>query len=1540
MNTWSVGVSKWFRLSVGLFLLSGSAFAAPFLSIFGGDAENKVFHFYIDESAGETNAMPFVFTPNEANVTEAQILTTLNRRDQATLYPADPNTINAGDTNGYWGAYAMANAGSGNWSITLPVQKCGSYDVRARYKVTGDGNWRYYTGRNPVVNISDIETRDMVVYEMQANVVNATGNDYASRSTFASLTNTTKNWNIDYINSLGVNTVWLQPFHPIGAKSDCNSGDPGSPYSIKNLFQVAEYLGSDGTRETAMKEFTNFVIKARSQGVKVIFDVIFNHVSTDIEIERDPENPNNLYSNPLAEMRNVKPQWFSKYLGTRSGCPTTKPQSDWANYKYTEPAANSTQIGPAPADRNDFVWPDAFDLFWGTYSALGDIQNTADGPWNASDDVKKMTEYYAFFMKYWIEKTGGTMGGFRCDFAQGLPRQAWQYLINKGKSIQPELYFVSESLDGGNIAYRAWKGGFDAINENQLWAIVEDNDIQTTDLRSIIDARKTQFGLALILRGTMNHDQGPWIGRKWDALAMHSVFSAIDGTPQMYEGQELGYDALGQFSRERVEFGRTIPDIRNYHNYNTLWNNRNNGDNPSLWHRYKDANLGRSRSVALRVADQYYIDRTGGQGPHPKIFSVLKYTKHGWDAKDQDVVFACVNLQPGTANSANFNVNVAPVFLNDTRTYNVRNLASSTPNVQLWANGRSGADIKANGIFVSFPSDKGQEGSIAQYLKLEEHVGGGGGSTNGLVWIGNTRHYPANGAITSADDLWIDVESYPIGAANGGLVRYSLDGVNFTNKLLEANGVVGNNTAWHANLGKFSAASQIRYSVQITQAAGTNFVDNNGGTNYLAIVNAGGGGSGQTLVWIGNVTHYPTNGAITSADDFWVDIQTYPTGAAASGFVVFSSDNGQSWPNVPVSLNYTSPSNDFWHANLGKFAAGKTIQFAVSLSGANITNQLWANNGGSNYTATVNGTSSNVNGTVSWVGNTVPRGLRVQEMADLEMNPNGSVSVICDSTRGGSVYQLYMSTNLMTWSYVTNVTADDTDVVFTNASSSGTAYFRTQGLDIPFVESVFQGDSLIIRAESWPSGEGVSANVVYSTSGNNWSVKPMTKIGVTGNNDLWEADLGVFPMGISIQFAIEIVDNTAHSTWDNNGSLNHQVSILDPNQPDILAPTLSHSPSNTITSSSTLNVTLSSTDDFDPAPRIFYTTNGSTPTTNSTLYSSAIAVTDIGSGIDMTIKAFAIDAANNMSSVRTIDVRVNENQQLGPSKPYSTNPSFGKSVANGAITVDGINSGEWNTNHLVAIDLANDDPRSLASNWTMHETAADYTHMWAAWDDTKLYLAWQCADITDIIDPSNYGAGDALANNQGILQFISIDTGDGGAVSNMWSKNDKFTGATLPNYQIAMRSDLWAGASYISKSVNGKFAGDSSLGVDYFSAAAAGIQIARVGGNNAATSLWGVPDIDNYLSNTNVAQTDYIGHNKGRDTFYEISIPLSALGLTRAALEANGIGVFMNIGSQSSLDTIPNDGATLNSPGTEVWNSSFEWSDTDLLSSPFARIAK
>jgi hypothetical protein len=69
-----------------------------------------------------------------------------------------------------------------------------------------------------------------------------------------------------------------------------------------------------------------------------------------------------------------------------------------------------------------------------------------------------------------------------------------------------------------------------------------------------------------------------------------------------------------------------------------------------------------------------------------------------------------------------------------------------------------------------------------------------------------------------------------------------------------------------------------------------------------------------------------------------------------------------------------------------------------------------------------------------------------------------------------------------------------------------------------------------------------------------------------------------------------------------------------------------------------------------------------------------------------------------------------------------------------------------------------------------------------------------------------------------------------------------------------------------------------------------------------------------------------------------MSIPLSELGLNRAQLESGGIGVQIGAGSTSSMDCIPNDPATTDTPGVEVYNSSFEWGDSDIFTVDFARI--
>lgn len=212
-------------------------------------------------------------------------------------------------------------------------------------------------------------------------------------------------------------------------------------------------------------------------------------------------------------------------------------------------------------------------------------------------------------------------------------------------------------------------------------------------------------------------------------------------------------------------------------------------------------------------------------------------------------------------------------------------------------------------------------------------------------------------------------------------------------------------------------------------------------------------------------------------------------------------------------------------------------------------------------------------------------------------------------------------------------------------------------------------------------------------------------------------------------------------------------------------------------------------------------------------------------------------------------------------------------------------------------------------------------------------------DITDVRDSANAGgaASGKISNNDGILQWIVLDTigGATGSTNDMWGKKNTWGGVARPDYQIYLAGSLWQG--YISRATNNVFPVDDG-GVNYRTIAGAGITAGK-GSLFAADALWGVWDADDRF-NPGAPDRNFLseGHATSRDSFYELRIPLAYLNLTAAQIESTGIGVMIGGGSTSSMDCIPNDPATSDTPGTEVYNSSLEWADADRFTVPFARI--
>ncbi len=75
---------------------------------------------------------------------------------------------------------------------------------------------------------------------------------------------------LDRLDSLGINVIWLMPIHPIGAINSVNS-----PYSVKNYLEVASEYGS-------LNDLRALTDAAHARGMSVIMDCVAMDNACDI----------------------------------------------------------------------------------------------------------------------------------------------------------------------------------------------------------------------------------------------------------------------------------------------------------------------------------------------------------------------------------------------------------------------------------------------------------------------------------------------------------------------------------------------------------------------------------------------------------------------------------------------------------------------------------------------------------------------------------------------------------------------------------------------------------------------------------------------------------------------------------------------------------------------------------------------------------------------------------------------------------------------------------------------------------------------------------------------------------------------------------------------------------------------------------------------------------------------------------------------------------------------------------------------------------
>ncbi|MGB0415719.1 MAG: hypothetical protein ACPGKS_02600 [Coraliomargarita sp.] len=764
-----------------IFTYQNGVLGDPTLTVNSLNANYTTTKVFVDEIAGDSIPLNIIFQPGENNITDAEIYTNLNRRDRANddanndgyddgISGLDGNSLVAGDDTHYYKAYTMTDAGGGTYTLTLPANMTGAYRLTARWKVSGDPNWRWYTNqsanrRDHAITVSPKDARDIVLYEINVLNIEATDDSFTNRSTIEDMHNApgawhngNNRWDLDYLKALGANWLWFQPIHPAARDGRepfggwDNTGnppyEPGSPYAVRNFFEVSPImtrnfagdpfdnadLFSQANRDAAMTAWQNFVADADTKDVGIMLDAPFNHTGFDVELGQpgvDLLQPDGASWSASDEIRNREARFFSQ------------------DGDYADRASSSANIAAGP-DRFDFgKWRDVKDVYFGRYDSLvesdseperssytneGDWFDDSALSWTNNDFVqggvsknvtRQVWKYFATYATHWLDKTrpagenrnssteagltteqrydwdGRGIDGLRCDFGQGLPPRAWEYIINVAREHKWNFVMMSESLDGGAVTYRSNRH-FDILNENIVFPLKSASN--KSDYRNIFENRRNAYGQGLVLINNVSHDEENY-SDPWEALIRFSVASTLDGVPMIFPGQELGISTTSGYNHYELNFGKQIPHFKRFNSMQPIWNDTDVG-NDQLFPVYAGMGAARGFSPALRSSNRWFLD---GDGGNDQIHAIAKYETANASPASSDVVLAFSNLDRNNTQADNFKIpsTLAGLLgLQDGRTYNAKNIAAyiaqdgTRRDQLLWGSGITGADLKSGGFTV------------------------------------------------------------------------------------------------------------------------------------------------------------------------------------------------------------------------------------------------------------------------------------------------------------------------------------------------------------------------------------------------------------------------------------------------------------------------------------------------------------------------------------------------------------------------------------------------------------------------------------------------------------------------------------------------------------------------------------------------------------------------------------------------------------------------------------------------------------------------
>lgn len=470
------------------------------------------------------------------------------------------------------------------------------------------------------------------------------------------------------IKDLGVTHIWHTgiPHHAVirdytacgisNDDPDIVKGRAGSPYAVKDYYSVDPDLADNPNKRN--QEFRELVARSHKIGLKVIIDIVPNHIARRYEGKNNPDGvvdfgatdntsvtydkDNNFYYN-LNEAFSV-PDWRDGYL------PLGGETHRMSDSKFTEFPAKWTGNGSRLSKPNFDDWYETVKINYGIAPDGRKDFDTLPNDFSQKD----FSEHYAFWQGksipdswvkfrdialYWLDMG---IDGFRYDMAEMVPVEFWSFMNSSIKMKKEDAFLMAEVYNPQRYRDYIFLGKMDYLYDK-----VEFYD----SLKHIMQGHGWTDHIPVVQNGLMdiehhmlhfleNHDEHriacpEFLGNADKAKPGMVVSATISTSPTMiYFGQEVGepaaeYPGFGSPGRTSIFDYIGVPHFQR-------WVNNKKFDGGQLSHKeaelrnfYKNLLNFTIGSSALmgHYRDIHYYNRDHTQYYNYRVLSFVRWSE-------------------------------------------------------------------------------------------------------------------------------------------------------------------------------------------------------------------------------------------------------------------------------------------------------------------------------------------------------------------------------------------------------------------------------------------------------------------------------------------------------------------------------------------------------------------------------------------------------------------------------------------------------------------------------------------------------------------------------------------------------------------------------------------------------------------------------------------------------------------------------------------------------------------------------------------------